>query len=107
MVGRRAIGRSAWVIGSQAGPASRAGGKSVVLLNTHSPCSNLPRWAKIGALRRICQNFAIKTRPISMNSSNFAKPIVYALYVNAAILLAILLTLIGRVCTGAEPAYGQ
>jgi hypothetical protein len=42
-----------------------------------------------------------------MNSSNFAKPILYALYMNGAILLAILVTLIGRVRTGAEPAFGQ
>jgi hypothetical protein len=42
-----------------------------------------------------------------MNSSTFSKPIVYALYVNGAILLAILITLLGRVRTGVETAAAQ
>jgi hypothetical protein len=42
-----------------------------------------------------------------MNSSTFSKPIVYALYVNGAILLAILLTLLGRVRTGEGTAIAQ
>ena len=42
-----------------------------------------------------------------MNSSRSNKPIVYALYVNGAILLAILVTLVGRVRTGVESATAQ
>jgi hypothetical protein len=42
-----------------------------------------------------------------MNSSTFTKPIVYALYVNGAILLAILLTLLGRSRPGEGAAVAQ
>lgn len=42
-----------------------------------------------------------------MNSTRFSKPILFALYVNAAIMLAILLTLLGRQRTGAETAWAQ
>ena len=42
-----------------------------------------------------------------MNSSSFTKPIVYALYVNGAILLAILLTLLGRAHPGEGTAVAQ
>jgi len=42
-----------------------------------------------------------------MNSSSFTKPIVYALYINAALLLAILVTLVGHVRTGVEVASAQ
>jgi hypothetical protein len=42
-----------------------------------------------------------------MNSSNYSKPIVLALYINAAILLAILLTLVGRVRTPVATASAQ
>jgi hypothetical protein len=42
-----------------------------------------------------------------MNSSTHSKPIVYALYINGAILLAILVTLIGRVRTPEGTALAQ
>jgi hypothetical protein len=42
-----------------------------------------------------------------MNSSAFAKPIVYALYLNAAILLAILLTMLGHGRPGVQTAAAQ
>jgi len=42
-----------------------------------------------------------------MNSSTFTKPIVYALYLNAAILLAILLTLLGRGRASVDTAAAQ
>jgi hypothetical protein len=42
-----------------------------------------------------------------MNSSSFTKPIVYALYLNAALLLAILIALVGHVKTGVETASAQ
>jgi hypothetical protein len=42
-----------------------------------------------------------------MNSSAFAKPIVYALYVNAAILLAILLTILGHGRPSIQTAAAQ
>jgi hypothetical protein len=42
-----------------------------------------------------------------MNSINLPKSILFALYINAAILLAILLTLVGRGHPGVEPAYAQ
>jgi hypothetical protein len=42
-----------------------------------------------------------------MNSSIHGKQLVYALYINAAILLAILLTLLGRPRTGVESALAQ
>ena len=42
-----------------------------------------------------------------MISSNSSKPIVYALYINGAILLAILVTLVGRVRTGEGTAVAQ
>jgi len=42
-----------------------------------------------------------------MNSSNIIKPITYGLYINAALLLAILITLAGRGRGGVEAANAQ
>ncbi|MGD0542016.1 MAG: hypothetical protein ABSB33_10895 [Tepidisphaeraceae bacterium] len=68
---------------------------SVELLTTHLPCSLFPRSAKIRIDRLSSSNLAIRTWPKLMNHPP-RSPVVYALYINAALLLAILAVILGR-----------